>query len=68
VLRKNRTPELSADESLLPLAEVRRTHVLRVLEKVEGNKAQAAKILGINRATLYRLLKEGFGEEGLDGE
>ena len=58
MLKKPRTPEVPPDESLLPLAEVRRRYVLRVLEKAKGNKALAAKILGINRATLYRLLKE----------
>jgi transcriptional regulator with PAS, ATPase and Fis domain len=43
---------------LLPLAEVERRHVLRVLEQVGGNKVQAAKILGINRATVYRIMNE----------
>jgi DNA-binding NtrC family response regulator len=43
---------------LLPLAEVERRHVLRVLEQVGGNKVQAAKILGINRATVYRIANE----------
>lgn len=45
------------DDDLLPLAEVHRRHALRVLERVEGNKARAAKILGIHRATLYRLIE-----------
>jgi DNA-binding NtrC family response regulator len=45
-------------EDLLTLAEVERRHVLRVLESVDGNKARAAKILGINRATVYRILEE----------
>ena len=45
-------------DELLPLAEVERRHVLRVLEQVGGNKVQAAKILGINRATVYRIVNE----------
>jgi DNA-binding NtrC family response regulator len=53
---------------LLPLAEVERRHVLRVLQQVGGNKAQAAKILGINRATVYRIVNEPDpGEEAAVG-
>jgi DNA-binding NtrC family response regulator len=52
------------EDDLVTLAEVHRGYVLRVLERVEGNKARAAKILGINRATLYRLLKEHSTAEG----
>jgi two-component system response regulator HydG len=43
---------------LLPLAEVERRHILGVLDQVGGNKVQAAKILGINRATVYRIVNE----------
>jgi len=43
---------------LLTLAEVERRHVLRVLEHAGGNKVQAARILGINRATVYRIVNE----------
>jgi DNA-binding NtrC family response regulator len=50
-------PEMQQDDALVSLAEVSRKHIDRVLEKVDGNKARAAKILGINRATLYRYLK-----------
>jgi DNA-binding NtrC family response regulator len=50
--------ETENPKELLPLAEVERRHVLRVLEQVEGNKVQAAKILGINRATVYRIVNE----------
>jgi DNA-binding NtrC family response regulator len=57
-LKNLRIPEISGDGNLLSMAEVHRMHVFHVLEKVGGNKALAAKILGINRATLYRFLKE----------
>jgi len=46
----------SADETLLPLDEIERRHVLRVLEKVGGNKVRAAEILHISRATIYQFL------------
>jgi len=55
-----RAAETKNDDSneLLPLAEVERRHVLHVLDQVGGNKVQAAKILGINRATVYRIMNE----------
>jgi PAS domain S-box-containing protein len=33
-------------------------HILQVLEKTDWNKAKAARLLGINRKTLYRKLKK----------
>jgi DNA-binding NtrC family response regulator len=44
------------DETLFSLEELQRRHVLRVLERVGGNKARAAEILGVGRATIYQLL------------
>ena len=41
---------------LISLDEMERRHARRVLEAVEGDKVRAAEILGISRATLYRLL------------
>jgi DNA-binding NtrC family response regulator len=41
----------------LPLEEIERAYVRRVLEEHGGNKAGAARSLGINRRTLYRKLK-----------
>lgn len=45
-----------AEGELLPLEEMQRRHVERVLRSVEGNRAAAARILGIDRSTLYRWL------------
>ncbi len=45
-----------ADETLFSLEEISRRHVMRVLERVGGNKARAAEILGVGRATIYQLL------------
>ena len=41
----------------LPLNEVRRQHIKRVLESCEGNRVRAAQLLGIGRTSLYRFLK-----------
>jgi DNA-binding NtrC family response regulator len=41
----------------LPLEEIRRQHIRRVLEACEGNRVRAAQMLGIGRTSLYRFLK-----------
>jgi len=41
----------------IPLEELERAYVRRVLEEHGGNKAGAARVLGIDRRTLYRLIK-----------
>lgn len=41
----------------LPLDEVRRMHIERVLESCKGNRVRAAQLLGIGRTSLYRHLK-----------
>ena len=43
---------------LVPLEVVERRHILRVLRAVRGNKSLAARVLGINRRTLQRKLKD----------
>ncbi len=48
---------LGSDETLVPLEEVEKRHILRVLQVVGGHRTQAAKILGLDRKTLYRKLE-----------
>jgi DNA-binding NtrC family response regulator len=47
-----------AAERTLPLQEVEKEYILRILEKTGGNKYQTAQVLGIDRKTLYRKLAE----------
>ncbi|HET8654433.1 MAG TPA: sigma-54 dependent transcriptional regulator [Longimicrobiaceae bacterium] len=47
----------------LPLAEVERLHLARVLESVGGQVSRAAEVLGVHRNTVTRKLRE----HGLDG-
>lgn len=41
-------------DRLPSLAESERAHIVRVLEAVEWNKKEAARVLDISRGTLYR--------------
>jgi DNA-binding NtrC family response regulator len=55
--------EVLMDEKFLSLDEVQRRHVMLVLEGVGGNKARAAEILGMGRATIYQFLSKMNLEE-----
>jgi two-component system response regulator HydG len=60
-----RSTSITANElpELLTLEEVERRHVLRVLEACHSNRTDAAKILGLDRKTLYRkLLRWGVND------
>jgi DNA-binding NtrC family response regulator len=47
---------------LVSLEEVERRYILHVLKSAGGNQTRAARILGLNRKTLYRKLQQ-FGVE-----
>jgi len=52
-------------EQLVPLVEVEKRYIQRVMEAVDGNKRQAARILGLDRTTLYRKLERyGLAADG----
>jgi DNA-binding NtrC family response regulator len=65
--QKPDTPE-AIESVYLTLEEVEKRHLIRVLKETKGNKVKAAKILGIDRRTLYRMA-ERFGLDlGPDAE
>jgi len=63
--RQNARPAMSGNDhvEMMTLEEVERRHVLRVLEACHGNRTDAAKVLGLDRKTLYRkLLRWGVSD------
>ena len=56
-----RTPQQAlaeVDAPDLPLVEMERRHIVKVLERTQGKKAEAARLLGIHLKTLNRKLKQ----------
>ena len=51
-------PKASGNLSAFDLASVEKLHIQRVLNHTAGNRAEAARLLNIGIATLYRKLKE----------
>lgn len=49
---------LESDGMALDLASVEKNHIRKVLQQCDGNKTQAAKLLGIALTTLYQKIKE----------
>ena len=50
-------PSEQLDE-ILPMAEIEKQYIVKVLKACRGNKSQAAKLLGFDRTTLYRKLEQ----------
>jgi two-component system response regulator HydG len=48
---------------IIPIAELEKQTILQALTELNGDKLQAARLLGIGKTTLYRKLKE-FGAQG----
>jgi DNA-binding NtrC family response regulator len=45
------------------LAELERRYILRILEKMGGHQIKTSRVLGIDRRTLYRRLRQ-YGQTG----
>lgn len=50
-------PPAESRGATVPLVEVEREHIVRTLAQVRGNKAVAARLLGISRRAFYRQLE-----------
>ena len=63
-LRHEISGAATREGELVPLAELERRYTQHVLERAGGNKLHAAQILGISRATLYRILRDAPPGQG----
>jgi DNA-binding NtrC family response regulator len=61
--REPRESRKEVDLSRWSLADIERDHIQRVLSAVDGSRTEAAKILGIGEATLYRRLRDAQHED-----
>jgi transcriptional regulator of acetoin/glycerol metabolism len=52
------------DDVLVKLDEIKRKHVLRVLDACHGHRTEAARRLGIDRKTLGRMLGRWAQRDG----
>ena len=63
---KQLVAESSVEETIrMPLAEIEKRHIMRVLSSTGGNKTRAARSLGIDTKTLYNKLKAYKSSEEL---
>lgn len=55
---------MGTDPPVLTLEQAEMLHIARVLDTVSGNKTKAARLLGIDRRTLYRKLAKAARGQG----
>jgi DNA-binding NtrC family response regulator len=58
---------IGPEVELVTLRDLERAHIERVMKHTGGNKKEAARILGIDRSTLYAKLK-AYGLEGKEDD
>jgi two-component system response regulator HydG len=64
-LRVHTQSEVHEEEALASWNTLEAQHIARTMRQANGNKAEAARLLGIDRKTLYRKLRR-YGDEGKD--
>jgi two-component system response regulator HydG len=52
------SPENGSSAKIIPMAELERRTILNAIAELNGDKLQAARLLGIGKTTLYRKLKD----------
>ena len=62
-IRDTQPSEPPEEKTLTTLEQVERSHALRILESVGGNKVRAAELLAISRTKLYRILGDSDSSE-----
>ena len=61
----NSSPPVVLGSDPMKLSTLERGHIVQVLKQQKGNKARAARVLGIHRRKLYRLIERyGIAADG----
>ena len=56
--QRNAGSDDAAATNVMPIAELEKQAILGTIERLNGDKLLAARLLGIGKTTLYRKLKE----------
>src|SRR3954451_17934818 len=59
----NGNGDANGHSKIIPIAELEKQTILHALTELNGDKLQAARLLGIGKTTLYRKLKEFAAQE-----
>lgn len=62
-IRDKQPSEAQDEKTVTTLEQMEKSHALRILESVGGNKVRAAELLGVSRTKLYRILGDSDSSE-----